>query len=127
MSQCKWRSPKEISKPFKAQTLLARRRCFLRWTERCKSGAWRYSRKLGKILLDSDIAMTRTGYLCLVAQSAIPGDTVAVIDEFPTPFVLRKSQQSRKGSFFQLVGPCHVHGLMYREIENNVAFKQARE
>jgi hypothetical protein len=38
--------------------------------------------------------------------------TVAILDGIPTPFVLLRSQGTAD---YELIGPCYLHGIMYRE------------
>ena len=63
------------------------------------------------LLLDyRRLCVTRTGRLGLVPNSAREGEEILVFPGAVTPFVVRRSGNSRK-----LVGDCYIRGLMHGE------------
>ncbi|KAI4132568.1 MAG: hypothetical protein LQ338_000667 [Usnochroma carphineum] len=56
------------------------------------------------------LAKTKMGYLGLVPPEADVGDKVFILEGGKTPYVLRQ-----KDEYWQLVGECYVHGIMYGE------------
>ncbi|KAI4122814.1 MAG: hypothetical protein LQ338_005594, partial [Usnochroma carphineum] len=56
------------------------------------------------------LAKTKMGYLGLVPPEADVGDKVFILEGGKTPYVLRQ-----KDEYWQLVGECYLHGIMYGE------------
>jgi hypothetical protein len=65
-----------------------------------------------KYALGRSLAITKKGYLGLVAKGAQKGDRVAVLMGSETPFILRK----RSASGFAVIGETYMHGIMDGEV-----------
>ncbi|KAF2019158.1 HET-domain-containing protein [Aaosphaeria arxii CBS 175.79] len=56
------------------------------------------------------LAVTTSGYLCLVPDAAQEGDILVILAGCRCPMILRP-----RGSFYAVVGECYAHGLMEGE------------
>ena len=62
------------------------------------------------------LCRTAKGYLGLVPRTVKEGDHIAVFKGGPVPFVVRRSDQFRKGEVrYTLVGDGYLHGVMHGE------------
>lgn len=57
------------------------------------------------------LAVTTSGYICVVKEGAQPGDVLAVVFGCSVPLLLR-----RKGDTFQIIAECYIQGMMKGEI-----------
>ncbi|CEI61598.1 hypothetical protein FVEN_g9319 [Fusarium venenatum] len=63
---------------------------------------------------DKRVAITGSGYLCLVPWPTRAGDRIALLQTGRTPYVLRQS-----GEKWKIIGDCYVHGIMSGEAWND--------
>ncbi|RGP76299.1 hypothetical protein FLONG3_5345 [Fusarium longipes] len=59
---------------------------------------------------DHKIAITSSGYLCLVPWATESGDRIALLQGGRTPYVFRKAEKK-----WNIIGDCYVHGIMSGE------------
>ncbi|KAM7206118.1 Heterokaryon incompatibility protein (HET) domain containing protein [Naviculisporaceae sp. PSN 640] len=70
---------------------------------------------------DRRVARTDTGYVCLVPQEAVPGDSIVLLKGGKVPFVVRRDRSGpQKENIWSLerwemVGEAYVHGAMKGE------------
>ncbi|KAG5818079.1 hypothetical protein H9Q74_010235 [Fusarium xylarioides] len=63
-----------------------------------------------QLAFDQRMAITGSGYLCMVPWSVRAGDRIALLRGGRTPYVLRKA-----GDKWRILGDCYVHGIMSGE------------
>jgi len=64
------------------------------------------------------LCLTEKGYLGLVPQRSLDGDTICIFLGAETPHIIRpcEGDDGRQSSVYQLVGECYIHGIMDGEI-----------
>jgi hypothetical protein len=70
---------------------------------------------MGRRAMGRQIAISKLGYLLLVPDAAVEGDTVVIIQGARVPYVLRK-----RADFFALVGEAYAHSFMNGEYMDSI-------
>jgi hypothetical protein len=70
---------------------------------------------IGEALSKTKFAVTTTGMLALLLKMADQYDLIVRVGGARVPFVVKKGPEGFE-KFYELVGPCYVHGVMYNEV-----------
>ena len=73
--------------------------------------ATKYIKSISSCISGRKLCVTRKGYIGLVSEDAIEGDTICVFVGADVPFVLRRCDDR-----YKLLGDCYIHGIMNEEI-----------
>jgi Heterokaryon incompatibility protein (HET) len=96
---------------------------------------WIFHIYLAKVIQKHDVILTKDRYFGLAPPETESGDVVAVLSGHRTPFLVRKTPSiERSGDscciaphkridgnmvpFYNILGPCYLHGIMANEIYN---------
>lgn len=70
---------------------------------------------IAEVLRKTKFAITTTGMLALLPKMADQYDLIVRVGGARVPFVVKKGPEGFE-KFYELVGPCYAHGVMYNEV-----------
>lgn len=77
----------------------------------CKTPAPDYAQlvSVSEAFCATQFCTSQTGYMCLASEDTKPDDLICVMTGIQVPIIIRAHDDS---SFYEIISPCYVHGIM---------------